>query len=113
MLLKSVDGKHLYIDNREMQELWGLGWTETKRLKGVTGAYFVAYFQNTEEEHPGLIADPRKAKSSEGWSAQILPEGFFKFFELPEISKKPVIEKTTYEKVWLNTVSRFMDKPFS
>ena len=88
VLLKSVDGKHLYIDNRQMQELWGLGWTETKRLKGDNpGAYFVAYFQNTEEEHPGLIADPRKAKKfKKGGRLKFYPKDF-KFSALPEISK--------------------------
>ena len=100
VLLKSVDGKHLYIDNREMQELWGLGWTETKRLKGDNpGAYFVAYFQNTEEEHPGLIADPRKAKKfKKGGRLKFYPKDF-KFFRASRNIEKPVIEKTTYEKV--------------
>lgn len=100
VLLKSVDGKHLYIDNRQMQELWGLGWTETKRLKGDNpGAYFVAYFQNTEEEHPGLIADPRKAKKfKKGGRLKFYPKDF-KFFRTSRNIEKPVIEKTTYEKV--------------
>lgn len=100
VLLKSTDGKHLYIDNRQMQELWGLGWTETKRLKGDNpGAYFVAYFQNTEEEHPGLIADPRKAKKfKKGGRLKFYPKDF-KFFRTSRNIEKPVIEKTTYEKV--------------
>lgn len=100
VLLKSVDGKHLYIDNRQMQELWGLGWTETKRLKGDNpGAYFVAYFQNTEEEHPGLIADPRKAKKfKKGGRLKFYPKDF-KFFRTSRNIEKPVSETMTYEKV--------------
>ena len=100
VLLKSVDGKHLYIDNRQMQELWGLGWTETKRLKGDNpGAYFVAYFQNTEEEHPGLIADPRKAKKfKKGGRLKFYPKDF-KFFRTSRNIEKPVSETMTYEKL--------------
>jgi hypothetical protein len=100
VLLKSTDGKHLYIDNRQMQELWGLGWTETKRLKGDNpGAYFVAYFQNTEEEHPGLIADPRKAKKfKKGGRLKFYPKDF-KFFRTSRNIEKPVSETMTYEKV--------------
>ena len=100
VLLKSTDGKHLYIDNRQMQELWGLGWTETKRLKGDNpGAYFVAYFQNTEEEHPGLIADPRKAKKfKKGGRLKFYPKDF-KFFRTSRNIEKPVSKTMTYEKV--------------
>ncbi len=100
VLLKAVDGKHLYIDNRQMQELWGFGWTETKRLKGDNpGAYFVAYFQNTEEEHPGLIADPRKAKKyQKGGRLKYYPKDF-KFFRTSRNIEKPVVERIAYEKV--------------
>lgn len=102
VLLKSVDGENLYIDNRKMQELWGHGWTETKRLRQSDniGAYFSAYFTNTEEdEHPGLIADPKKAKKyKKGGRLKFYPKDF-KFFRTSRNIEKPVIESTTYGKV--------------
>lgn len=97
MLVKAVDGGCLYIDNREMEKLWGFGWTETKRLKGDNpGAYFSAYFTNTpeeNEEHGGLIADPKKAKKyKKGGRLEYYPKDF-KFFRCSRNAKKPVIEK--------------------
>ena len=104
VLLKSVDGGNLYIDNRKMQEIWGHGWTETKRLTSDNpGAYFVAYFQNVSEDgddhHPGLIADPKKAKKYEkGARLHFYPKDF-KFFRSSRNIQKPTIEESTYSKV--------------
>lgn len=97
VLLKAKDGGNLYIDNRQMQDIWGHGWTETKRLKGDNpGAYFVAYFQNIEEEHPGLIADPRKAKKyQKGGRLKFYPKDF-KFFRTSRNIEKPVVEHMKY-----------------
>ena len=111
VLLKSKDGGNLYIDNRQMQELWGHGWTETKRLKGDNpGAYFVAYFQNTEEEHPGLIADPRKAKKyQKGGRLKFYPKDF-KFFRTSRNIEKPVIEHMKYGDVWRSMANRYLHR---
>jgi hypothetical protein len=100
VLLKSVDGGKLYIDNRKMQDIWGHGWTETKRLTGDNpGAYFVAYFENTEVEHAGLIADPKKAKKyQKGGRLHFYPKDF-KFFRCSRNIQKPIVEESTYAKV--------------
>ena len=50
LLLRANNTEYLYIDNRIMQDLWGLGFTQTERLEDVdnVGAYFIAYFSNLE-----------------------------------------------------------------
>ena len=104
ILLKAKDGKILFIDNKKMQEIWANGWTETKRIdKNIDnlGAYFVAYFENTEveSEHPGLIVNAKKAKRyKKGGRLHLYPKGF-RFFRCSRNIDKPVIEKTTFEKV--------------
>jgi hypothetical protein len=100
ILLKRMDGGMLYIDNRKMQNLWGHGWTETKRLKGDNpGAYFVAYFQNTEEGDASLIADPKKAKKYvKGGRLDLYPKDF-KFFRCSRNIEKPTTEIMNYREV--------------
>lgn len=102
VLLKAMDGQYLYMDNRVMSDLWGHGWTETKRLEANNdnlGAYFVAYFTNTEEGHPGLIADTKKAKQyKKGGRLKYYPKDF-KFFRTSRNIKRPVVEDVTYSEV--------------
>ncbi len=57
VLFKRIDGKQLYIDNKEMAQLWRHGFTKTKRLKQIdnVAAYLMAYLTDLEvSESEGL-----------------------------------------------------------
>ena len=51
LLLKAMNVRHLYIPNDEIAELWGHGFTKTKRIECVDniGAYLSAYLTNMED----------------------------------------------------------------
>lgn len=50
VILRARNIDYLYIDNREMEKLWGHGMTKTERLEDIDhmGAYVIAYMSNAE-----------------------------------------------------------------
>ena len=55
LLLKAMNVEYLYIPNNEIAELWGYGFTKTKRIENVdnVGAYLSAYLTNLEDGGKG------------------------------------------------------------
>lgn len=55
LLLKAVNVNYLYIPNEEIAELWGYGFTKTKRIENIDnlGAYLAAYLTNLEDGTKG------------------------------------------------------------
>lgn len=51
LLLKAMNFKYLYIPNEKIAEIWGNGFTKTKRIESVDniGAYLSAYLTNLED----------------------------------------------------------------
>lgn len=92
LMLKS-DKLNLYIDNKEMAELWGLGYTDTKRLKSDdVGSYYVAYFTDILNE------DNKGKKREKGARINLYPKGF-KFYRTSRGIKKPEEVKRKYEEL--------------
>lgn len=55
ILLKAMNVNYLYIPNKEMEELWGHGFTKTERIENIDnlGAYLSAYLTNLEDGTKG------------------------------------------------------------
>lgn len=85
LLLRGNNTEYLFIDNRIMEEVWGLGFTQTERLEDVdnVGAYFIAYFSNLEippekeEEYAkfGDIEEKNGKKYIKGKRLDFYPDG--------------------------------------
>ena len=94
IMLKAVNQKYLFIDNKVVSELWGHGWTTTEALRSDdVGSYYVAYFTD--------ILDPNsknEKKRQKGERLKYYPKGF-KFYRTSRGIKKPKEINIKYEEV--------------
>lgn len=102
LMLKS-DKPILFLDNVELEKIWGLGYTETQRLKSDdVGSYYVAYFTDILQE--GKDGSKKRIKGSR---LSMYPKGF-KFYRTSRGIKKPdeiiaeygELEKAGYKKTY-------------
>lgn len=94
IMLKS--DRYLYIDNREMEKIWGHGWTTTERLKSNdVGTYYVAYFTNLETECEMDQEGKKSKKHIKGSRLHYYPKGF-NFYRCSRGLKKPEISYSTW-----------------
>lgn len=97
LMLKS--DRYLFIDNREMEKIWGFGWTETERLKSDdVGTYYVAYFTNLETECNSDQEQKKTKKHIKGSRLHYYPKGF-NFYRCSRGLKKPEITYSTWGEV--------------
>lgn len=86
IMLKEMQGKKLYIDNKDMARIWGHGFTDTERLKGDNvGAYYVTYFTDILE---GEGNDKKKKKHER---LKLYPNGM-RFYRASTNMKRPISE---------------------
>lgn len=94
IMLKAVNQKYLFIDNKVVSELWGHGWTTTEALRSDdVGSYYVAYFTD--------ILDPNsknEKKRQKGERLKYYPKGF-KFYRTSRGIKKPKEISIKYEEL--------------
>lgn len=114
-VLLKTDQPVLYIDNKELEKIWGHGWTEAVRLRSDDcGSYYVAYFtdvladeeqpheedERTEESEKREEDKEKKENKSKrrlkGERLKLYPKGF-KFYRTSRGIKEPIIEKCTYQ----------------
>lgn len=77
ILLKDTTGANLYIDNKQLAEIWGHGYTDIQRLKGDdVGKYYVTYFTCIQDrkEDIGESGKSKAAKKSD--RLKFYPKGF-------------------------------------
>ena len=83
LMLKS-DKPILFLDNVELEKIWGLGYTETQRLKSDdVGSYYVAYFTDILQE-----GKDGSKKHKKGSRLHLYPKGF-KFYRTSRGIRKP------------------------
>lgn len=103
LMLKSTNQQNLFIDNKELEQIWGNGWTDAQRLvSDDVGAYYVAYFTD-------LLKSDEKGnkKRLKGQRLSMYPKGF-KFYRCSRGIVKPFdiyipygdIEKDGYKKTY-------------
>jgi hypothetical protein len=105
ILVKS-DQPVLYIDNKDMAELWGHGYTHTERIKGENvGSYFASYFASLEvgekEDEAGAvyIKDENTGKRyKKGARLHFYPR-YFKFYRCSRGIVRPEPESVQYKAV--------------
>lgn len=88
----------LYIDNKEMEKLWGFGFTDTERLRSNdVGSYYVAYFTDLIDESDGdMDHDKDKSKMRQkGERLKFYPKNF-KFYRCSRGIEKPLVEMREY-----------------
>ena len=84
IMLKSINQDNLYIDNKELEKIWGNGYTDTQRLKSDdVGSYYVAYFTDLLEED-----EKGNKKRVKGSRLKMYPKGF-KFYRCSRGIEKP------------------------
>lgn len=102
LMLKS-DKPILFLDNVELEKIWGLGYTETQRLKSDdVGSYYVAYFTDILQE-----GKDGSKKHKKGSRLHLYPKGF-KFYRTSRGIRKPDeimaeyggLEKAGYKKTY-------------
>lgn len=80
LMLKSTKQNYLYINNKEIEKLWGLGYTKTERLKSDdVGTYYVAYFTNIVENEKNDIDKSKTKMQKKGSRLHLYPLNF-KFY---------------------------------
>ena len=93
LMLKS-DQPILYIDNVKLTKIWGLGSTDTQRLKSNdVGSYYVAYFTDILQE--GKDGSKKRIKGSR---LSMYPKDF-KFYRTSRGIKKPKEIQEEYGKL--------------
>lgn len=84
IMLKSTNQNNLYIDNKELEKIWGNGYTDTQRLKSDdVGTYYVSYFTD-------LLKEDKKGnkKRIKGNRLSMYPKDF-KFYRTSRGIEKP------------------------
>lgn len=95
-LLLKTDRKVLYIDNRDMAEVWGHGYTDTQRLKSDdVGSYYVAYFTDILDKDN---ENSNSKKREKGARLALYPKNF-KFYRTSRGIKKPIKIEEEYGKL--------------
>lgn len=90
VMLKS--DKTIYIDNRDMEKLWGHGYTKTERLKSDdVGRYYVAYFTD-------LFGEIGSTAKKKGARLPLYPVGM-KFYRCSAGIRRPENMELTYGEV--------------
>ena len=93
VMLKS-DQPVLFIDNRDMEKIWGNGWTDTQRLKSDdVGSYYVAYFTD-------LLETDKKGNKArkKGERLSMYPVGF-KLYRTSRGIVQPTVDNVEYTDV--------------
>lgn len=99
VMLKSTNQEVLYIDKRELTEIWGFGRTDCQRLKSDdVGTYYVAYFTDIiDESKLKDDADLSKARKK-GARLRYYPVGF-NFYRTSRGIKKPIEVEMTFDEL--------------
>lgn len=88
MMLKSTNQERLYIHYDTLNKLWGLGMTETERLKSTdVGSYYTAYFTDLL-----LDVDNNTSEKVKGGRLHFYPKGF-KFYRCSRGIERPTKKK--------------------
>lgn len=104
IMLKSTNQSNLYIDNKELEKIWGNGYTDIQRLKSDdVGTYYVSYFTDLLDEN-----ERSNKKFVKGSRLKMYPKGF-KFYRCSRGIKKPEeiylkygeLEKQGYTKTYV------------
>ena len=94
IMLKSTNQTNLYIDNKELEKIWGNGYTDAQRLKSDdVGSYYVAYFTDLLEED-----EKGNKKRVKGSRLKMYPKGF-KFYRTSRGIEKPKEIKIQYKEL--------------
>lgn len=99
VMIKSTNQEVLYIDKRELTDIWGLGRTDCQRLKSDdVGTYYVAYFTDIiDESKLKDDADLSKARKK-GARLKYYPLKF-KFFRTSRGIKKPIEVEMAFDEI--------------
>lgn len=98
LMLKS-DKPVLYIDNKDMERIWGKGMTETERLKSDdVGTYYVAYFTDVLDETKLAEGETMSKARQKGERLKYYPKGF-NFYRASRGIEKPIEKTMTYDEV--------------
>lgn len=90
LLLKDLTSKSLYIHNKEIEKMWGQGFTKTERLYHVdnVGAYLSAYLTNLKEGE----------ETKKGKRLYLYPPGM-NIYRCSRNVKRPIIVEKEYKQV--------------
>lgn len=93
-VMLKTDRPVLFVDNRDIEKIWGHGWTDTQRLKSNdVGSYYVAYFTDLlETDKKGNKARKKGARLS------MYPIGF-KLYRTSRGIVQPTIDNVEYSEV--------------
>lgn len=81
----------LYIENSELEKIWGQGYTDAKRLRSDdVGTYYVAYFTDVIEESKVTDGADMSSARKKGARLGMYPKGF-KFFRASRGIVEPVV----------------------
>ncbi len=99
-LMVKSDQPVLYIDNKDMERIWGWGYTSTERLKGDdVGSYYVSYFTSLELEADTLVKAKNGSKRfKKGARLPMYPVNF-KMYRCSKGIIRPKSETAKYKEV--------------
>ena len=99
VMIKS-DQPVLYIDNKDMERIWGWGYTTTERLKGDdVGAYYVSYFTSLELDANTIVKAKNGSKKFQKGARLPLYPLKFKLYRCSKGIIRPKAETIEYQKV--------------
>jgi hypothetical protein len=99
-LMVKSDQPVLYIDNKDMDRLWGHGYTTTERLKGDdVGRYYVSYFTDLELDGDSLVVSKNGAKKYRKGARLPLYPVHFKLYRCSRGIVRPKAGTVEYQKV--------------
>jgi len=96
-VMLKTDQPILYIDNRELEEIWGHGFTDAQKLHSSdVGTYYTAYFTNLVDETDEIEMHKGERNSSntaikKGGRLHFYPKGF-KFYRCSRGIARPSID---------------------
>lgn len=103
VLMKDLDGHPLYVPKKQLDDLWGQGFTWVRSLKGNSniGVYFVAHLSDTDngEQENG---SPNRKCIVKGARLSMYPPNF-KLYRCSKGIVKPTVEVMPYEDTKLLT----------
>jgi hypothetical protein len=102
-LMVKSDQEVLYIDNKDMERIWGHGYTTTERLKSDdVGRYYVSYFTSLELDADQIVKNAGSNKGSKKFKKGARLHMYPVHFKLYRCSKgiiRPKSETVPYGKV--------------